>query len=170
MWFINKYIFFKKVLLRLAMSSSPKSWRSSSRHSYCTHLKSTNTALFCFVSPFLWASSNDFLISGPWRATLCFRRPTCRVIAGGVLKISALGFLAHSFRFPSLCANSAVHVIAIFLLTQPRILFQPQPEEFSFLGFSLYCRCRIIFFNCSCWFLSFLFLTLTRKWELCLPL
>ena len=152
------------------MSSSPKSWRSSSRHSHCTHLKSTNTALFCFVSPFLWASSNDFLISGPWRATLCFRRPTCRVSAGGVLKISALGFLAHSFRFPSLCANSAVHVIAIFLLTQPRILFQPQPEEFSFLGFSLCCRCRIIFFNCSCWFLSFLFLTLTRKWELCLPL
>ena len=59
------------------MSSSPKSWGSASSnlnftigiltiHSHCTHLKSTSMALFCFVSPFLWASLNDFLISGLW--------------------------------------------------------------------------------------------------------
>ena len=70
-------LFQDHVLLWLAMSSSPKSWRSASSnlnftsgmlaiHSNCTHLKSTSTALYCFVSPFLWASSNDFLISGLW--------------------------------------------------------------------------------------------------------
>ena len=64
-WFVSK-----------SLSSSPKSWRRSSSdlnftsgmlsiHSHCTHLKSTRTALFCFVSPFLRASSKDFLISGP---------------------------------------------------------------------------------------------------------
>ena len=59
------------------MSSSPKSWISASSnlnftsgmlaiHSNCTHLRSTSTALYCFVSAFLWASLNDFLISGLW--------------------------------------------------------------------------------------------------------
>ena len=32
----------------------------------------------------------------------------------GVSKILALGFLAHSMRFPCLCADPAVHVITIF--------------------------------------------------------
>ena len=77
------------VCFKIAVSSGPKSWRSSSSdlnftsgmlsiHSHCTHLKSTRTALFCFVSPFLWGSSNHFLISGPWRAILRSRRPACR--------------------------------------------------------------------------------------------
>ena len=72
------------------MSSSRESWRSSSSnwnftsgmlaiHSHCTYLKSTSMALFCFVMPFLWGSSNVFLISEPLRAILCSRKPTYRV-------------------------------------------------------------------------------------------
>ena len=49
----------------------------------------------------------------------------------GILKILALGFLAHSIRFPCLRADLAVHVIAIFLVNHP-------------LSFSA--RARIIFF------------------------
>ena len=37
----------------------------------------------------------------------------------GILKILALGFLAHSIRFPCLCADLAVHVIAIFFVNHP---------------------------------------------------
>ena len=37
----------------------------------------------------------------------------------GVLNILVLGFLAHSVRFPCLCADSAVHVIAIFFVNHP---------------------------------------------------
>ena len=36
-----------------------------------------------------------------------------------VLKILALGFLAHSVRFPCLCADFAVHAIAIFFVNHP---------------------------------------------------
>ena len=36
-----------------------------------------------------------------------------------VLKILALGFLAHSVRFPCLCADFAVHAIAIFSVNHP---------------------------------------------------
>ena len=49
----------------------------------------------------------------------------------GILKILALGFLAHSIRFPCLCADLAVLVIAIFFVNHP-------------LSFSA--RARIIFF------------------------
>ena len=37
----------------------------------------------------------------------------------GILKILALGFLAHSIRFPCLRADLAVHVIAIFFVNHP---------------------------------------------------
>ena len=36
-----------------------------------------------------------------------------------VLKILALGFLAHSVRFPCLCADLAVHAVAIFFVNHP---------------------------------------------------
>ena len=36
-----------------------------------------------------------------------------------VLKILALDFLAHSVRFPRLCADLAVHAVAIFFVNHP---------------------------------------------------
>ena len=72
-------------------------------------------------------------------------------------------------RFPCLRSDAAVHVNAIFFINHP-LTFSARLEWFSFLGFSFCCHCRIIFFGCSCWFLSFFSLTLTLKWELCLPL
>lgn len=85
-----EFSFFRTKFYSDNLSSIPESWRSSSSnlnftsgmlaiHSHCTHLKSTSTALFCFVLLFLLASLNDFLISGPLRAILCSRRPTYRV-------------------------------------------------------------------------------------------
>ena len=85
---------------------------------------------------------------------------------------ASLLILLYFPKSPCRLDSTCTAVIAIFLVNQPWILFQPRLEEFSFLGLSLGCCsiCSIIFFSCICWFLSFLFLTLTRKWELCLPL
>ena len=101
-------------------------------------------------------------------------------IQRGVLKISALGFLTHSFRFASLRADLTMHIISIFLVDQLRICFEPRLKKSSFLTFRrfrlcrffiVFIRLRIILLYCSC---CFLYLMFTRfgpfcKRELCCP-
>ena len=47
-----------------------------------------------------------------------------------ILKISALGLLAHSVRLCSFRTYFTIREIAVFIVHQPRVLFQPGLEKF----------------------------------------
>ena len=51
-------------------------------------------------------------------------------IERSILKISALGVLAHSVRLLSCCTDFTIHEITVFIVHQPQVFCQPRLENF----------------------------------------